>query len=1731
MPHLRLLLILVLIIFLPAAAPAFQPPGLSTDAATYRSAVMQKRPPQPSPEAAAAAASAARRAHDAGRFEDALRRSEEAIAQGSETDSAALWLRLSDLWTKVAPANPQRALQAAWLGYSSSFAADQRQAALVRMADLFERYLAQPKLALQALSEAAAERPADESLRARIAALRLAVGLDLRTIRVDTESDQPRACFTFATPLAPSPAIHFEDYVRVVPEVAVSAEASDDTLCLTGLSHGSSAQVTLREGLPGQDGLILHQTETHKLTVGDRKPAAAFRGNAFVLPRFGPQGVPLTTVNLDAVELALHRINDRNLAPQLAQGALMAALSRYDAGEIAETAGELVWQGRTAVGNERNKSVVTAIPVKDLLPSPLPGLYVVTARPADIPDGEVPYTAATRWLMISDLALTAMQGADGLSVFVRSLSTAKPLPGVTVALVARNNAELVRLTSDAGGRVRFPAIATGARGGSQPALVMAYGADTDFAALNLTEPAFDLSDRGVGGRVPPGPVDAYLFSERGVYRPAEVVHITALMRDSASEAIDGVPLTLKVLRPNGTTFHASVVPAAAPGAHVLTLQLTPSAPLGTWSVQAFTDPEAQPVGRLEFQVEEFVPERLAVELSGSAPVITPGTPFELRVRSRFLYGPPASGLEGSADVVIDADPAPYPQHKGFRFGLAQESVTARTETMALAATDAGGTVKAVLKLPPVPDTTRPLKADVRVAIFEPGGRPSRQVLTVPVRNQAFALGIRPHFSDDRLPEGAEAAFDLLAVDSDGKPIDKQGLSYELFAEDINYQWYVQEGTYKYRTSVRSRSIRKGATAAAALKPTELAVGPLNFGRYRLEVSAPGSLIASSARFTVGWHTAAAADDTPDKLDVSTDKASYRPGETAHVRIASPFPGEALVTVATDRILDTRTVSVPSEGVIVDLPVTAAWGSGAYVIASVYRPPLADREHLPVRAIGLAWIATDPAPRSLTVALSAPEKVRPRQTIEVPLKLADSDGKPVQDAFVMLAAVDEGILQLTGHRAPDPVQHYLGKRRLGLDIRDDYQRLIDAVSGPMGALRQGGDAGGLGVSLPDVPLTIVSLFQGPVKADANGVARIALTLPDFNGSLRLTAVAFDRSRVGSASAPLVVRDPLVAEMALPRFLAPGDESRVSVSLHAVEAPAGTYRIALQGQGAVTTLDDIRTLSLTPGQRISLQSSIKASEAGRGSVKLAITGPADIALTRELALTVRPAQAPMTTFATRKLDPGAEVVATAQMIQGYVPGTASVRFGFSTKPPFDVAGLLGALQRYPHGCLEQIVSRALPLLFVDDVDLALGRERTAAATLASRVDSAIAEVLDKQRFDGAFGLWSGRGPEEPWLTAYALEFLTRARGKGHAVPAAPFEAGLRWLHRHAVDGGSEPQDLASRAYALHVLALAGVATPGSIRYFQDTFRDRLPTPLARAQIAAALVRLGDGPRAEAAVKRALDDPAREFWQADYGSTVRDAAAIITLLSEVERLGDGAPALIDRLPADALSVRATNTQEQAWLVLAARTLMAGPAPLKLAIAGTPARTGDPIFLSPTANELTNGVKITNAGPEPIWHTTALAGVPKEPQLAAREGFRVKRQFFRRNGEPANLDTVRQNDVLVVVLEGEAATKLSHQALLTHPLPAGWEIENPRLGAEAAETLPWLGTLSEPKAYEARDDRYAAAVDLTPDAPTFRLAYVVRAVTPGTYDLPGAVLEDMYRPRYFARQAGGRITVQPAQ
>jgi uncharacterized protein YfaS (alpha-2-macroglobulin family) len=1733
-----------------SAGPAradFEPPGLSGDADAYAQAIQAKAPPQATPAQRADALKQARSASERGDFAAAVGRFEALIALGEEGPAA--WLALSEAWTAQAKPNHERALQAAYLAYRAEGQPEDRVAALWRMAVLLDERFNRPADAFRALQElkrtapklapSVVERRTAGGLDARFTALRQRVGLSLRSVKVNADNGSPRACFRFSGPLSTRKGIRFDDFLRVEPPVQTAVEARDDTLCLSGLANGSGYAVTLRQGLPGEDGISLTADETQRVRIPDRRPSAAFRGSAFILPRGGADGIPVVTVNLDAVAVKVYRLGDRNLVPNLQNGRVFNALPSYTAEELANRTGELVWEGRMAVRGERNQEVVTPLSFREMVGEPKPGIYAVTAATLDVEPEDRWGTLGTQWVLVSDIGLTMFRGADGLTVFARSFATAKPLPGVEVALVARNNGELARVTTDALGRARFPVGLTHGNGGNTPAAVMAY-AGADFAALDLSTAAFDLSDRGVGGRKAPGPMDAFVYTECGVYRQGETVNFGVLLRDDKTEAIENFPLTVKVLRPSGTEYFSGTVPANPAGGFFLPLTLSRTAPIGGWTVLAYADPKGEPVGRATFQVEDFVPERLALDLTAPAPYLEAGKPFELLAQARFLYGPPGAGLSGTAELSLQPDPAPYPQHKGFRFGLVQDSVEAKLEQLEMPATDAAGQARVAVKLPKLPDTTRALRAEIRVAVSEPGGRPTRKSITVPVRTKAYAIGLRPHFEGGRVGDGQTADFDVLAVGPDGTPVAKPGLTWELFEERTTYQWYLQNGRYNYRSSTRDIPVKSGTLAVGADKAAALALGSRDFGRYRLEVTDKAAGVATSVRFASGWRIADESGDAPDKLDVAVDKAAYRPGETARVRIVPPFAGEVLLTVATDRLFDSRTLSVPAEGATVEVPVDAAWGPGAYVTATAYRPPVKGKERQPVRALGVAWVGIDPVVRTLDVALQAPAVMPPRGKLDVGIKVAAADGAAAEDAYVTLAAVDEGILRLTDFAAPQPGKHFFGKRSLGLDIRDDYGRLIDALDGPFGALRQGGDSSGGG--LPVVPFTVVSLFHGPVKVGPDGTARVAFDIPDFNGELRLMAVAFSRTRVGSATGTVTVRDPLVAEVATPRFLAPGDGSRLTLSLHNVEAAEGAYAVEVRGEDGVAVENGSLSVPLARGERKSLVLPLKGLAAGIGRVSVAVRGPDGAALDRSIRITVRPARPVETQFLTAQLAPGGTTRFDAASLSAYLPGTAGLSVSYSARPPFDVGGILRALDRYPYGCLEQTVSRALPLLVVRDVELALGAERKPASPnagdrLDARVDEAIGRTLDRQRFDGAFGLWGAFDEADAWLTAYTVEFLVRARDKGRPVPDKPLRDALGWLRQKAVGDGDGPEGLAARAYALHALALAGVPLPGPARYLHDTALDTLPTPLAKGQLGATLARLGDAERAASAFDAALAHLARKDWHVDYGSTVRDAAALVTLASEVGMATGRLATLVDRLPASATAAERTNTQEKAWIVLAANALMRGADPVELALSGgtmsggTGAR-GERVDLTPSPVQLAGGLSVANAGKAAVWQAVSVSGVPAEPRPAAREGLRVKRSFFKRDGQPLDLDAIRQNDVFVLVLEGEANTGLFHQVAVTHPLPAGWEIENPRLGGSGTGDLPWLGELSYPRTVEARDDRYVAALDLAEegDGTRFKLAFVVRAVTPGVYELPGAVLEDMYKPRFFARQAVGRITVHPA-
>ena len=370
------------------------------------------------------------------------------------------------------------------------------------------------------------------------------------------------------------------------------------------------------------------------------------------------------------------------------------------------------------------------------------------------------------------------------------------------------------------------------------------------------------------------------------------------------------------------------------------------------------------------------------------------------------------------------------------------------------------------------------------------------------------------------------------------------------------------------------------------------------------------------------------------MDVAADRRAYPPGAVARLRITPPFSGPASLAVLTDRLVSIREIEVAEGGTEVEVPVDPAWGPGAYVAVTAFRPGEARQGH-PGRALGLAWLQVDPGSRRIEVSIGTPERVRPSRRLEVPIRLTGAG----EGATLTLAAVDEGILRLTRFASPDPVGHVMGKRRLGTDIRDDYGRLIPPPEGEAAVLRQGGDE--FAMAAIDVPQRTAAPFSGPVAVAPDGTATVTLDLPDFAGELRLMAVAWAGERIGAAAKPLTVRDPVVAEALLPRFLAPGDEARLPVLLHILDLPAGEVSATLSAEGAIALAGPARlaaTLARVPARRRPARSAPPGP--GRACCAWLIAGPDGFTATREARITVRSSRPVTTEVAAQEIPPGIE-----------------------------------------------------------------------------------------------------------------------------------------------------------------------------------------------------------------------------------------------------------------------------------------------------------------------------------------------------------------------------------------------------------------------------------------------------------------------------------------------------------
>jgi hypothetical protein len=1584
--------------------------------------------------------------------------------------------------------------------------------------------------------------------------------------RTDSSTLQPLACIQMTRPLDPSKS--YSDFVMVSPETggAPAVQVRNDELCVGGLGF-SDHRVTLLKGLPARNGETLAANADVDFTFGDRPPYVGFAGDGVILPREESDGVGIETVNVSRLAIEVWRVPDRNLVRREITKTDPADEGGYadDYESRPDDEGRVVWKGDVAVRGEPGRKATTVFPLGAVLKELKPGGYVIKAADAsgkaakakgEESDSDGQPARASRWVMFTDMALMAYQGSDGLDAVVRSLKTAKTLSGVRIALVAKDGEDLGAATSDASGKVHFPAPMLKGKDSEQAKMLMAYGPQADLAVLDLDRSPVDLSNQGIGGRNAQAggdsltggrsaktAIDGYLYADRGIYRPGETVHLVAMVRDREAKAVKDRRGVLIVRRPSGVEFTRIAFDNAPNGVVTRDIGLPKSSPRGRWTASLEMEGVDDPSGALSFSVEDFAPQRLAVKADAAeGRPVGAGETRRIDVSARFLYGAAGAGLQTQGEARLRGDPNPFPQFKDFRWGDDVSPFEEKSVDLSSTVTDGDGHAVLSLAATEAGETAQPIAATITASVFEPGGRPVRESAFLKIRTKPLYLGVKIDQGDSN-GSVAPVGFDLIAVDQFGRRAAASGVQWTLISENWDYDWFQQDGKWQWKRSSRDAVVAKGAVNIFGGQAPSKLSRRLGWGDYRLVLEGPSGA-KTVVRFSAGWGAPAKDIEAPDVVRVSTGVARYGQGDTVDVAIKAPYAGEAQIAVATDHVIDFKTVSVPKSGTTVKLKSSPAWGGGAYVLVTVIQPrdPVATPK--PRRAMGLAYVPLDPRGRKLKVDVGTPDKIDSNAAISVPIAVHGL--RLGQKAHVTVAAVDEGVLRLTRQESPDPAKWYFGKRALGVDYRDDYGRLLDPNLGaPVGVNFGADQLGGEGLTV--TPIKTVALWSGVVDTGLDGKAVVKLPAAGFNGQVRIMAVAWTDEAVGSGDKDMTVREPVVAELSLPRFLAPGDRALAAVELHNVEGRPGNYLAQVLSRGGVVASFK-KLIALALGQHVIDHAEILApNHTGISTLAFDVAGPG-FHTTHTAQIETRLGWGPLTRATVELQKPGETYTPPASLLSGLAAGSVIMQVSYSPFRGFDPGPIAVALSRYPYGCTEQIVSTAYPLLYANEVS-----NDPKLRVVPQALNAAVGKLMDRQTLDGAFGLWRvGDGEADPWLGAYATDFLIEAKARGANVPQSAIDRALNamrlvskpegfasvayrleypewWMaDKEASKKATERMRSRASAYALYVLAKGGRGDLARLRWYHDVQFKTEASPLARAQVGAGLALMGDRARAHDSflqAVRALNYKDQADW---YQSQLRDLAGVIAYAYEAGDVGV-ARTLQGRLEGVVRDPDALNTQEQARLLQAAHAMLKAAGPIRIEATGAASQgavAGAPRW---SVGRLA-AAHFTNRGGA-IWRTVTVHGTPVSSPAAEGHGLSVSKRYLTFAGAPADPASMAQGQRLIVQISGTSAQGRALPLVIDDALPAGWEIEM-TLSPDDAQSGPFkfLGTLSSADAQESRDDRFIAAMDVQ-GGKAFSLAYVARAVTPGDFYLPGAEAHDMYRPTVFARSAGARLKVSAAQ
>lgn len=1515
-----------------------------------------------------------------------------------------------------------------------------------------------------------------------------------------------------------SPTIRFE------PDVdQVRTEVQWDQLDVRGaFVCGKKYKAIISAGLLDYEGHTLPADQKITFTMPDRSEAMRFPLRGGILNPKGNLLLDLQVVNCSEVGLSANRLHENNLVAHLR-------------GENADATGRGLVDRTFKVEALQNQPTTIAVDLAEMFKKPL-GVYQFTARSED------DYWSNTKAVVaVTDIGLTCKRERNGIFVWATSISTGAPAAGVTLKALTYNNQPLSSAVSADDGTAH---LALPEKSPDGPAYVVVAKLKDDMNYCVLNERTWVPDELDLAGRTPPTTYDMMLYPERGVYRPGDTIHLSGIIRTADGFTPPPFPIWIRTRRPDGRETGAeSVVPRPEnQGLFHIDIHTRDDAQLGPYRFTATLPGSDDVLGETHALVETFLPIRLELRASADKPAYRGEERPTISVQGDYLFGKPAAGVDVAVTGRFNETRFRSGRYPKFTFGPREIRGEAKIEDVDAKLDDAGH-VEITLNLPKS-DHASQWSGRAIVTLTETGSRSVSAPVSFEYSNASRHLGLCSP-PGRIVPANSAIELQWAQVDPDDNPATPS--AFELTLERVEHDWVYQErnGSVTWNSVEHRTPIGKPATLNAEKG--------IHLGSTEIAISDPGEYLVTARELSSGEITELvlravdpdenarwAATEHPDAVDVIVKNEPVAPGQPAECVIQTPFAGNLLVTIEDEWVRHSMVIDVRQSPVIVELQAPPDLRGDAFVTATLLRPiDTSASKWLPNVARGVARLKVNSLIHGLPLEITGPSKMGSEECSTFTVRAAPPSN-PDHPPVVHLWAVDDGILMTTAFQSPDPLNYYFSPRALTVESSDLFASLLPDLKRPksmqrIGAAEDEKESDGIAdlnrspVAAPHREPAVVWLASQ--KTDAEGNATFDLHMPELSGRMRVMAVAVDGDRYGHAERNITITAPILMEAGWPRFLAPGDRAQIPVKLfNNTDDPIDIRLSHDSTSGLSVTFPNSEFIHVTPATPELVWLELTGSEMGVATVDIwarAKVGDDMLQAHSRAAFPVRPATALDTETVIERLIAGDKLL--IQPPTGFLPDTTRTFVEVGGGADLQLQPAVEDLLEYPYGCVEQTSSRVWALLEAGEIVKDRVDEDSRFEHIDDMIRAGILRLWSMQTPSGGLAYWPGTSTPHLWGSAYAADVLSRAIASGRQVDRTFIADLAKYLD--ASLNNDDLKDDNMRAQICESLAAFEKPNRGWMSRLSERL-DHLDLG-GRASLARAWMLSGDPKQAKAALPKELPQLATlRTTGGRITSDISQLASMVRAMRMIDPDSPWIPIMIDRIQKAAKDGRWANTMESATAIAAIANDQKNRKPANYE--GT--LVSDEESLAFTHDKSIRHAERAQQSPIEIQTTgegdaivlTKYVGLRSIESLKDEDrGLMIRRRWLTPDNKPTDLTSFHVGDLITVEVK-LSAPDLNHggsidNIAIVDALPAGFEVENPRLAGSAVKDEP----APAPDLVQFLDDRVLIFASAEKKSQTFR--YHIRAVTAGDFVVPPIEATCMYDSTIASLQTAGQVEIIP--